>query len=374
MTLPLFDLNHWFARADGRYDLSLSHSGCQPLTAAEFLNEDELPSFLNESLGYGPVDGFADLRQVIADQYQTMDSGQVMTFHGPSEVIYTFMQAMVEPGDKVVVPTPLFYTLHSIARHKGCDMHQWRPTDETSCTFDVADLAKICDRSTKLIVINFPHNPTGQMISESELRQIVDIAKSADAMLVSDEVFRLLELPPHQPLPAACDLYDKAVSINGLSKPFGLGGLRLGWLATRCDEIRDAVKQYRYYTTEMTNTPCQWLATRAMQQQEKILNRNRALILANLDRLEAFVETHNGLLKLTRPKAGTMAVVEQRTDLTSSEFCERVLNEEQVFLIPGKLLGMSDRLLRFGLGMSDFEQGLERLDRFMRSVPLGAQS
>ena len=117
----------------------------------------------------------------------------------------------------------------------------------------------------------------------------------------------------------------------------------------------------------MTNTPCQWLACRALQRKDEVLNRNRTRIQSNLDRLEAFVESHNTILKLVRPKAGTMAVLEQRTDLSSTELCQRILDAERLFLIPGKPLGTSDRLLRFGLGMQGFEQGLERLDRFLKN-------
>jgi aspartate/methionine/tyrosine aminotransferase len=368
MTLPLFELDEWFATTEGRFDLSLSHSGCQPQNISEFLDEDDLRAFANLNLAYGAFEGLAELRRLIANEYEAVDPSHVLTFNGPSEAIYTFMQALLDLGDQIVVPSPVFHPLHAIARHIGCEVKQWRATDELSCSFDVADLAAVCDQSTKLIVINFPHNPTGQTVSDWELRQIVEIAKSVDAMLFSDEAFRLLELPPCSTLPAACELYDKAISITGLSKPFGLGGLRMGWLVTKCVDVRTAVKQYRYNTAEMTNTPCQWLACHALQRADEVLTRNRAQISANLDRLEAFVASHSGTLKLFRPKAGTMAVVEQRTYLTSTELCQRILDEERLFLIPGKALGMSDRLLRFGLGMSNFVQGLERLDRFLQAL------
>ena len=368
MTLPLFDLNEWFAKAEHRFDLSLSHSGCEPQLVADLLDDADWESFRAVSLNYGAIDGLSELRTLIAGQYDSVDPEQVMTFNGPSEVIYTFMRAMLRPEDTVIVQSPMFQTLHSIARHTGCTVREWRATGECSCEFDVSDLAAICDPTTTLIVINFPHNPTGQTVTEADFRRIVDIAEAAGAMLFSDEAFRLLELPPHRTLPAACDLYNRAVSATGLSKPFGLGGLRIGWMATRCEEIRSAVKRYRYNTVEMTNTPCQWLACRALQRKEQVLARNRALISANLERLAALTANHDRLLKLFRPKAGTMAIVEQRTSLTSTEFCERILEEERVFLIPGRPLGMSEKVLRFGLGMSDFAAGLERLDRFLQRV------
>ena len=368
MKLPRFELDHWFAVAEGRFDLSLSHSACEIQSVADFLDEDELQAFAKIPLGYGPFDGLPELQSAIANQYESIEASSVLTFNGPSEAIYTFMQATLEPGDRVVVQSPLFHTLHAIARQIGCEVAEWRPTDEFACKFDVASLAAVCDSSTTAIIINFPHNPTGQMISERELGQLIDIANSIDAIVFSDEVFRLLELPPQSTLPAVCDLYDKGVSISGMSKPFGLGGLRIGWMATRCDDIRQAVKEYRYYTSEMTNTPCQWLASRALERKTEVLARNLALIADNLERLESFVQSHHDTLRLFRPKAGTMAVVEQRTAMTSTELCERMLDEERVFLVPGKPLGMSDRLLRLGLGRADFEAGLARFDRFLNKL------
>ncbi len=203
------------------------------------------------------------------------------------------------------------------------------------------------------------------MVSRSELQRIVEIAESVDAILFSDEVFRLLELPPLSMLPAACDLYHKAISVTGVSKPFGLGGLRIGWMATKQEKIHVAVRQYHYNTAEMTNVPCQWLACRALQKADRILTQNREIISAILGRIDAFVDSHADRLTLFRPKAGTMAIVEQKTNITSTEFCQRVLDEERLFLIPGRPLGMSDHLLRFGLGMSDFSQALDQLDRFL---------
>ncbi len=374
MKLPRFELDHWFAVAEGRFDLSLSHSACETQSVADLLDGDELQEFTQLSLGYGPFDGLPELQESIASQYETIAPANILTFNGPSEAIYTFMQAVLEPSDEVVVQSPLFHTLHAIAKQIGCTIKEWRPTDELACSFDVKDLAKVCSKSTRVIIINFPHNPTGQTLSEAELRQVVDIAASSDAILFSDEAFRLLELPPYMTLPAACDLYEQGVSVTGMSKPYGLGGLRIGWMATKSERIRQAVKEYRYYTAEMTNTPCQWLACRALDKAQEVLTRNRAMIAANLKRLASFVESHGETLRLYPPKAGTMAVVEQSTQLTSTELCERILDEERLFLVPGKPLGMSDRLVRIGLGRSDLEAGLERFGRFLTRLATSGES
>lgn len=358
-------IHEWFADAEGRFDVSLSHSACQPLSVNELLSDADFESLRSLSLDYGAFEGLAELRTLIADSYVNMDPSRVLTFNGPGEAIYTFMRAMLKPGDEVVVPSPVFSSLQGIARQIGCRIVEWRAADQVTCSFDVNDLAAVCTASTRLIVINFPHNPSGQMLTEAELQQVVDVAESVDAILFSDEAFRGLEIPPTQTLPAACDLYERGVSMTGLSKPFGLGGLRIGWTATQSNDIHTAIKHYRYNTSEMTNTPCQWIACRALERADQILARNRATIAENLERLSTFVDRHNDWLTLLRPKVGPMAVVKQKTAMTSRQFCQLALDEERLLLVPGEVLEMSDRLLRLGTGMLDFASGLERLDRFL---------
>jgi len=366
MTLPQFELTRWFAFAEGKFDHSLGHSGCESIPISSFCDSAEVQELLDQPMGYGDFDGLQAFQEVVAKQYATIEPQDVCTLNGPSEGIYTFMRAMLESGDQVVVQTPLFQSLHAVAEHIGCEMREWRPRDEFENTFDVDDLAKLCDENTKLLVINFPHNPSGQMISEAELQRVVAIAERSNAMIFSDECFRLLELSPQQPLPAVCDLYENAVSLSGLSKPYGLGGLRTGWIATRSSKVRNALKEYRFYTSEMSNTPCQWFGTRAIQKAEEIVGRNRKLIASNLRLLERLVESHDELLKLQKPMGGTMALVRQQTGLTSTEFCKKALNEERLFLIPSKPLGMPDNYLRIGLGTTDFEESLSHFERFLR--------
>src|SRR5262245_35619015 len=214
MRFTPFQLVDWFAAAEGRFDLSLSHSDCEPLPLSELFDPSELVKLADFRLGYGTFAGLEQLRSLVARQYATIDKNDVLIFSGVSEAIYTFMRTMLNPGDEVVVQSPMFHTLHAIARSIGCEVTEWRPTDETVCSFDVSALLELCSKQTKLIVFNFPHNPTGQMISEGDLRRIIDTARQCNAFVFSDEQFRLLEMPSVATLPAACDLYDKAVSVT----------------------------------------------------------------------------------------------------------------------------------------------------------------
>ncbi|MBI1315140.1 aminotransferase class I/II-fold pyridoxal phosphate-dependent enzyme [bacterium] len=366
MELPSFPLVKWFAAAEGRFDISLSHSDCEPLSVADVLDEDGQSRFASLPLGYGPFGGLEELKQVVADQYATLCSSDVLVFGGASEAIYTFMRTSLSPGDEVVVQCPIFNSLRGTAQGIGCRIVDWKSSNESACSFDVSELDDLCSEQAKLIVFNFPHNPSGQMLSENELLSIVETARRSDAMIFSDEQFRLLELPETHRLPAACDLYDKAVSVTGVSKTLGLGGLRIGWLATRCRDVLKRAREYRYYTTEMTNTPCQMLAAETLRRSDGILTRNRRRIADNVNRLRSFCAQRHEQLQLHMPSAGTMALVEQKTALTSTQFCERLLDEQRVFVVPGEAMRMSDRLLRFGLGRDDFSEGLGRLGTFLQ--------
>ncbi|HEU0069188.1 MAG TPA: pyridoxal phosphate-dependent aminotransferase, partial [Nitrospiraceae bacterium] len=278
-----------------------------------------------------------------------------------------FMRTMLNPGDEVVVQSPLFHSLHAIARSIGCRVTEWCPAHEATFSFDVSALLRHCNQRTRLLVFNFPHNPTGQMISRDDLNRIVEIAERSNAFIFSDEQFRLLEMPSVATLPAACDLYDKAVSVTGISKTLGLVGLRIGWMATRCQEVIAAAKEYRFYTTETTNTPCQVFATRALERGAEILEHNCHLIAENVERLRTFAQRYSQLLVFHAPLAGTMTMVEQKTSVSATKLCERLLDEKRVFLVPGAAMGMSDRWLRFGLGRKDFAAGLDRLGDFLES-------
>jgi aspartate/methionine/tyrosine aminotransferase len=369
MELPAFPLVQWFAAAEDRFDISLSHSDCEPLSVSDILSDAEQKAFADFPLGYGSFAGLEELRESVADQYTSLKQDDVLIFGGASEAIYTFMRTNSNPGDEVAIQAPIFNSLKATAQAIGCRIIEWRPTNEITHEFDVSSLIDLCNEQTKLIVFNFPHNPSGQMISENELKAIVETAQRYDALIFSDEQFRMLEQPGTPLLPAACDLYDKAVSVTGVSKTLGLGGLRIGWLATRNRIVLKHAQEYRYYTTEMTNTPCQMLATQAMKHRVEILSRNRKRIVQNLKQLQSFCLRHENHLELHPPQAGSMAAVEQKTSFPSREFCQRLLDKQRVLLVPGEVMGISDRLLRIGLGRNGFKHGLNRLEEFLQTMP-----
>jgi len=274
------------------------------------------------------------------------------------------MRATLTAGDRVIVQSPLYFPLHAIAREIGCQLEEWNASP-ANFHFEVERLASICDDTTKAIIINFPHNPTGTMITEDDLRGIAQLAEASNAILISDEVFRLMEYDPAHRLPAACEIYDRAVSIAGLSKVAGAGGLRIGWLASKDQSLLQSAQEFVYYTTSTMNTPCQVIALSVMKHLPQIIQGNRELIAANLQRLVEFVSAHSDTFSLVRPQAGTMAVVQQRTGISNLELCKEILEKSRLLVVPGEFVGLPDGFLRLGLGMSNFAEGLSRLERFL---------
>ncbi len=364
MTIPRFELEHWFATAGGSCDISISSSDCESFAVGDVMSVEDLRALANTRLSYGQSGGLPELREAIAAQYKSVNPDDVLVTHGPIESIYTLMRATLESGDQVIVQSPLYFPLHAIAREIGCQLEEWTACD-ASFRFDVKRLASLCDETTKAIVINFPHNPTGAMITENDLCQIARIAEASNAMLISDEVFRLLEYDETHRLPATCDLYERAISVAGLSKIAGAGGLRIGWLVSRDHGVIENAHQYSYYTTTVTNTPCQVIALRAMNHLPQIVERNRELIAANLSRLVEFVSAHPDTFSLVRPQAGTMAVVQQCTGISSLKLCEEILHRSRLLVVPGEFVGLPDGFLRLGLGKADFAEGLSRLEQFV---------
>lgn len=127
---------------------------------------------------------------------------------------------------------PGYQSLYEVAESLGCEVTKWQPDEDNNWRFDPEFLIKNIKTNTKLLIINFPHNPTGYLPLKEDFNQILKIAKEYNLYVFSDEMYRFLEYNPEDRLPSACEVYDKAIVLFGMSKTFGLAGLRIGWLAT----------------------------------------------------------------------------------------------------------------------------------------------
>jgi len=368
-----FELERFFARFEFAVPYLMGSSDCEAPALDELLElEPGAPArLLALRLGYSESEGSPELRREIATLYSSSGPDDVVVHGAAVEVIFVFMNAVVEPGDRVVVQTPCFAPLAEIARAIGCAVEPWRARPEAGWQPDLDELERLLLRPTRLVVVNLPHNPTGFLPDPDWFAALVAIAERHGAFLFSDEIFRLLEHDPARRLPAACDVSERAASLGGMSKVFGLGGLRVGWLATRDREIRERVLGFKDYTTTCAPIVAEHLAAIALRQRDGLVARNRDRVLDNVRRFAAFCERRSGFIEWQRPAAGTVAFPECTQLADVDRFCEALAEQAGVLLIPGSTFGMP-RHVRVGFGRAHFAEGLERLDRFIDRWQSGA--
>ena len=255
-----------------------------------------------------------------------------------------------------------------MARAVGCDVSDWVTSDEDNWELDVDWLAANIRPNTKAIVVNCPHNPTGYLMSAEKQMQIIELARKHDLWLFSDEVYRGLEHNSADRLPAACDLYEKAVSLGVMSKTYGLPGLRIGWLATRSRELYQQLAAFKDYTTICNSAPSEFLSVVALWHREKIVERNMTIIRANLDLLDVFFAQLKDVFVWQRPRASSTAFPRLREGISAEAFCIGAVQKQGVLLLPSSNYDYGDSHFRIGYGRKNMAQSLEQLDSYLASI------
>ena len=358
-----FALERYMSRYEFRAEISLSSSDCDSLSQQELVSwaDDEARRLWDGlSLGYTESSGMPLLRAEIAAMYEGLTAADVLEVV-PSEGILVAMSCMLGPGDHVIATFPSYQSLYGIAESIGCDVTRWRPDQARGWRFDLAALRAAVTPRTRLIVVNFPHNPTGYLPSRADFDEIVAIARAAGAYLFSDEMYRFLELEPADRLPSACEVYEKAVTLSGLSKSFGLPGLRVGWLATRDAELKRAFAEFKDFTTICGSAPSEILALIGLRNRERLIGRNLDIVKRNIATAESFFAERGGLMAWNRPRAGSIGLARLRWPSGALDFCKRLMADESVMLLPSSVFDFGDEHVRLGLGRSNFADGLARL-------------
>lgn len=356
------DLERWYSQYGTRARYHLSSSAAPSLTTAELLRyagPNASTAYLELNLNYGPAAGSPLLRRAISTQYSALEPDHIQITTGAAEALFLVLNTLIQPGDLVVVQHPIYPSIVRLAEALGAQVRRWSLSATEG--FDLDDLTHlVTGRQPRAIILNNPHSPTGQCLSTSELRSIAELAASVNATLVVDEVYRGIHFGPVDAQPAA-DNGPHVVSIGDVAKPYGLGGVRIGWIATankaflaRCAELRD-------YTSLGSSVPGEFLATIALEHRGAILEqhlavarRNRALFvreIAAADWLD-WQLADSGFTLFPR------ANLPQSTTTLCRALCERYA----VLLLPGEVFEMPGYVrIGFGVDSAQFAHGLERV-------------
>lgn len=368
MRIADFALERYFARWEfnTRYLLCASDVEGYPMSELLELADDESRAMWEGlRLGYTESMGHPLLRREIASLYETIEPDDVLTFAGAEEAVFCLMNVMLESGEHAIVTWPGYQSLYEIARANGADvtLHELHETNGWAIDLDL--LRRQVAPATRLIVVNLPHNPTGMLADRSTFDGLVELAAEADAHLLVDEVYRGLEFDPSDRLPSGADAAAKGVSIGVMSKSYAMPGLRVGWLATHDRQLLDRAARVKDYTTICSSAPSEILALIGLRARDRVLDRSRAIVAANLEVLDGFFEDWADRFTWVRPRGGSigfprLTVPGVRIDDWAAELVEA----EGVLLLPGSQFGHGGNHFRLGFGRVDLPEALARLTSF----------
>jgi aspartate/methionine/tyrosine aminotransferase len=366
MKLNVFHLERYFARHEFTAPYLLCTSDCESMPLGEVLALDPgaWERFSALRLGYTESLGHPELRESIAGLYDHIPAQDILVHAGAEEAIFNFMNVALEPGDHVVVHAPYYQSLGEVARGLGAEVSEWRGDPEKGWELEISGLEEILSDRTKVVVVNFPHNPTGFLPAANFVYKLNQLSEAHGFIIFSDEVYRGLELDPADRLPALADVNERAVSLGVMSKTYGLAGLRIGWIATRNERIFQEMASFKDYTTICNSAPSEFLAQLALQHSQSIVERNLQIIRSNLDRLDQFFSDYADLFAWQRPRAGSIAFPRLLRGSVEA-LCTDLREKAGVLLLPGTLYGPDYNAFRIGFGRKDLPQAVQRFEKYL---------
>ena len=371
--LPDFRLESHFSRWEFAARFNLTASDAETLNLAELLSlaaPEDRAAFETLRLGYTETFGAPDLRQAIASTYEQRAGDDILCFAGAEEGIYAAMQVLLGPSDHAIVVTPNYQAAEtvplSICAVTGAPLN---PDDDWS--LDIDRVAAAIRPETRLISINFPHNPTGKILERDRFDALIALCRAHGLWLFSDEVYRPLGREGVVHLPQVADVYERGLSLGVMSKAYGLPGLRIGWIACADRGLLGRLERFKHYLSICNAGPSERLAVIALKARDRILARNCKLVTENLGRLDAFFAERPDLFAWRRPDGGCVGFPRYLGTGGVDAFATRLVEEAGVLTLPSGIyhseLGPTppDRF-RIGFGRAGLEEGLAAFRAHLR--------
>jgi aspartate/methionine/tyrosine aminotransferase len=369
MRVEPFLLERWQSEWEHRVAVNLAESGVLPMAVTDILDAEECRALLEQRLIYSQTNGTPELRAAVAALHPGAGEENVLVCTGSAEANHVCAWSLLETGDEVALMVPNFLQLQGTSRGFGATVLPWRLREESGWAPDLDELRDAVTPRTRLIVVCNPNNPTGAILSGQEMDAIVEIAARHGAWLLADEVYRGSEQEGAE-TPTFWGRYERALVTGGLSKAYGLPGLRIGWVVGPPGKI-DELWGRRDYLTISPGTLSDAVARVVLRPdtRPRILARTRDILRANYPILDEWVRRRPGRLRLVPPRAGAIGFVGFAARVASLSLAERIRDEQGVLVLPGEHLGM-DGYLRVGFGYESetLREGLARIDIVLDSL------
>ena len=368
MKINEFKLERYFAKHEFTAKYLLSSSDCDGYELKYVLaqaTQNELDLWEGMVFGYTESEGDPLLREAIL-QYYKIKSIENVVVATPGELNFISMNVLLNPSDHVVTVSPCYQSLSEVVNAIGCELSFWEPSSEI-WEFDPADLEKLIQTNTKLIILNFPHNPTGGYLTRKQLDEVVRIARKHNIYIFSDEMYHKLIAGSASELPPIVDVYEKGISLWGTSKTFGLAGLRKGWLVAQDADFLKKVIAYKDYLSICNSAPSEILSIIALNHLDVFLLPNLEKIRANIELFDAFVTENPILSSFTPPKAGSTSFVPLDIKTSSLAFSNQMVEKTGVMTVPSEMFNHRGKYIRVGFGRANFPEILEILGQYLKT-------
>ena len=370
--LPDFKLETYFSRWEFNTKYNLCASDTESLSLDFLLNnctEEDKNRLKGMKFGYTETYGSKILRESIANTYDRGSYKDILTFAGAEEGIYVAMKSILSKNDHAIIITPNYQSAETIPS-SICDVTAVDLDPNDNWNLDISKIKSSIQSNTRLISINFPHNPTGKIISKDELNEIISISRKNNIFLFSDEIYRLMERDVSKRLDQVSDLYEKGISLNGMSKTYGMPGIRLGWVSSKDHILLDKMERYKHYLSICNSNPNEELTIIALKIRDKIISRTKGIIDNNLKILDKFFKKNENLFDWKIPDGGCIGFPKYNGKDGVKSFCEKLVKEKSVLLLPSYVykseIGKTPLSnFRIGYGRVNMPEALSEIEDFL---------
>ncbi|MEM1075843.1 MAG: aminotransferase class I/II-fold pyridoxal phosphate-dependent enzyme [Pseudomonadota bacterium] len=373
MALPDFRLETHFSKWEFKARYHLTASDAQSMSLSELLEmatPEDRAGFEEMSLGYTETYGAPDLRAGIAKTFAAQASENILCFAGASEGIFAANSVLLDRDSHAIVVTPN-YQSHESLPSAFCDATAVPLEEEDGWSLDIDRVASQVRLNTRLVTINFPHNPTGAVLPEDCYRALIELCRKHGIYILHDEIFHGLGPSGARQLPFIADLYEKGLSLGVMSKSYGLPGLRIGWIASQDKDVLSRMERLKHYLSICNSGPSERLALIAIKNRDRILARNCAIVDENILKWEAFFARHPDLFDWQPPEASCMAFPRYKGADGVEAFAEKLVEQAGVLVLPNSIYASElgdvprDRF-RIGLGRLGLDAGLAAMEAHLR--------
>ena len=370
MKLNDFKLERYFAKHEFTAKYLLSSSDCDGYELNYLLEKasnEELDLWENLKLGYTESKGNPSLREAILQHYRTSSIENVVVAT-PGELNFISINVLLDSTDHAITISPCYQSLSEVVKSINCELSYWKP-NKNDWTFDTEELENLIRDNTKLIILNFPHNPTGSYLTKNQLNEIVALARLHNIYIFSDEMYHKLVIGDTEELPPICDVYEKGISLWGTSKTFGLAGLRTGWLVSDDQNFLNKVVAFKDYLSICNSAPSEILSIMALNNIHLFLEPNLRKINKNVTIFHDFIKRQEIITGFYPPKAGSTSFVQLNINCSSLEFSNQLVKETGIMTVPTEMFEYEGKYIRVGFGRANLPEILEVLESYLKQLP-----